>query len=99
MKDWSTGSVYAFVEFENEQDAEEALYDTNGKSFMGNKIRVEFCRGTKITNRNTPFKAGPPHRTPYRVEVRNLPYKCSWQVLYNDYMRFVGPKRLYARSR
>ena len=76
------------MEFDNEADAEEALNDTNGKLLMGNKIRVEFSRGSKITNRNRPYKSVPAHRTPYRVEVHKLPFSCSWQVDFNS-LRYV----------
>lgn len=82
MKDWAQGSVYAFVEFDNVDDAENALNSINGELFMGNKIRIEFTRGEKIVGKREQQKRKPPHRTPYRVEVYHLPRGCSWQVAF-----------------
>ncbi|XP_050305501.1 serine-arginine protein 55-like [Anthonomus grandis grandis] len=37
---------YAFVEFEDYRDAEDACYEMNGKDLMGDRITVERARGT-----------------------------------------------------
>ena len=98
MKDWAKGAVYAFVEFDNEVDAENALNSVNGTMFMGNKIRVEFTRGKKFEGKPKQVKAGPPRRSPYRVEVTHLPHECSWQVLDRRKLRFIGLEGLHAHS-
>lgn len=80
MKDRGQGSVYAFVEFEKDDDADKAQNDLNNSSFMGNTIRVEYSRGKKMPGSSESIRRGPPRRSDYRVEVTHLPYGCSWQV-------------------
>lgn len=76
---------YGFVEFEDPRDADDAVYECNGKDMMGERILVEHSRGTargfsggrKSRARD---KYGPPVRTPWRVTVENLSTRISWQV-------------------
>ncbi|XGW13718.1 hypothetical protein V3C99_000215 [Haemonchus contortus] len=39
------GPLYAFVEFEDSRDAEDAVHGRDGYDFDGSRIRVEFTRG------------------------------------------------------
>jgi len=45
VKDKGFGPVYAFLEFEDERDAEDALMAENGKDLCGKDMVVEFAKG------------------------------------------------------
>lgn len=76
---------YGFVEFEDPRDADDAVYECNGREMMGERILVEHSRGTargfssgrKSRARD---KYGPPVRTPWRITVENLSTRISWQL-------------------
>lgn len=88
------GPPFAFVEFHDYRDAEEAVRCRDGKEWDGCRLRVEFPRGRERTSR---FKNGsgtsrsnvPQRRSKYRVKVSGLPSSGSWQDL-KDHMREVG---------
>ena len=88
------GPPFAFVEFHDYRDAEEAVRSRDGKKFDGCRLRVEFPRGRERVSR---FKNGsgsgrssvPQRRSKFRVKVTNLPSSGSWQDL-KDHMREVG---------
>ena len=42
---------YAFVEFEEERDAEDAVYELNGKSVNGESVNVDYATVPRITGR------------------------------------------------
>merc|ERR1712095_216130 len=74
------GPPFAFVEFEDPRDADDAVYARDGYDYDGYKLRVEFPRGG----------GGPPaRRSQYRVVVTGLPPTGSWQDL-KDHMREAG---------
>ena len=37
---------FAFLEFDDYRDADDAVYDLNGKELMGERVTVEIARGT-----------------------------------------------------
>ncbi|KXJ17986.1 serine/arginine-rich splicing factor 6 [Exaiptasia diaphana] len=85
---------YGFVEFEDPRDADDAVFDCNGKELLGERILVEHSRGTSKGYSSTKHsrardKYGPPTRTPWRMLVENLSSRVSWQDL-KDYARQVG---------
>lgn len=87
------GPPFAFVEFEDPRDAEDAVQARDGYDYDGYRLRVEFPRG------NGPGRGmgaprgrgrGPPaRRSQYRVLVSGLPSTGSWQDL-KDHMREAG---------
>ncbi|KAK4351706.1 hypothetical protein RND71_031019 [Anisodus tanguticus] len=92
---------YAFVEFEEARDADDAIRGRDGYDFDGHRLRVELAHGgrgnssanDRYSGRNdsgrTNHKFGAPKRTEYRVLVTGLPHSASWQDL-KDHMRRAG---------
>ncbi|XP_038879705.1 serine/arginine-rich splicing factor SR30-like [Benincasa hispida] len=87
---------YAFVEFEDVRDAEDAIYGRDGYKFDGCRLRVEFAHGGRghsssvdRYSRSGSSRGGVSRRTDYRVLVTGLPSSASWQDL-KDHMRRAG---------
>ncbi|XP_020254867.1 serine/arginine-rich-splicing factor SR34-like isoform X2 [Asparagus officinalis] len=91
---------YAFVEFEEAHDAEDAIRGRDGYSFDGHKLRVELAHGGR--GHPSPFerhrsynggggggRGGVSRHSNYRVKVTGLPSSASWQDL-KDHMRRAG---------
>lgn len=72
---------YGFVEFENNQDADKAILELNGKKLLGKTVSVEATRGVPIESRFV--------RTKYRMIVKNVSCIVSWQDL-KKYMSQAG---------
>ncbi|XP_038708912.1 serine/arginine-rich-splicing factor SR34-like [Tripterygium wilfordii] len=93
---------YAFVEFEEARDAEDAIRGRDGYDFDGHRLRVELAHGGRghsssdrhgshgshgSSSRNG--RGGVSRRSDYRVMVTGLPSSASWQDL-KDHMRRAG---------
>lgn len=91
------GPPFAFVEFDDPRDAEDAVQARDGYDYDGYRLRVEFPRGNGPSSfrgsRNGASSSrgrGPPaRRSQYRVFVSGLPPSGSWQDL-KDHMREAG---------
>ncbi|XP_064459902.1 serine/arginine-rich splicing factor 1B-like [Ornithodoros turicata] len=84
------GPPFAFVEFEDPRDAEDAVHARDGYDYDGYRLRVEFPRGSAPGRGMGPRGRGPPaRRSQYRVLVSGLPPSGSWQDL-KDHMREAG---------
>lgn len=86
------GPPFAFVEFEDPRDAEDAVHARDGYDYDGYKLRVEFPRGNgprRGTGSRGRGRGPPPRRSQYRVLVSGLPPTGSWQDL-KDHMREAG---------
>uniref|UniRef100_A0A1J3IMC0 Serine/arginine-rich splicing factor SR30 n=1 Tax=Noccaea caerulescens TaxID=107243 RepID=A0A1J3IMC0_NOCCA len=83
---------YAFVEFEDPRDADDAIYGRDGYDFDGCRLRVEIARsgrrGSSSADRYSGSRA-PSRRSDFRVLVTGLPPSASWQDL-KDHMRKAG---------
>jgi transcription initiation factor TFIID subunit 15 len=55
---------------------------TDGSDFMGERLIVQFARGSRRTeNFAHQERAAPrPRRTPFRMRISGLPVETSWQV-------------------
>ncbi|XP_039035771.1 serine/arginine-rich-splicing factor SR34-like isoform X4 [Hibiscus syriacus] len=89
---------YAFVEFEEARDAEDAIRGRDGYDFGGQSLRVELAhggRGRSSSDRHSSYGGGrgrgrgPAKRSEYRVLITGLPSSASWQDL-KDHMRRAG---------
>ncbi|KAK9161576.1 hypothetical protein Syun_007917 [Stephania yunnanensis] len=90
---------YAFVEFEDTRDAEDAIRGRDGYNFDGHRLRVELAHGgrghSSSLSRHSSYsggggsRGGVSRRTDYRVLVTGLPSSASWQDL-KDHMRRAG---------
>ncbi|XWS31727.1 hypothetical protein CRYUN_Cryun23aG0100500 [Craigia yunnanensis] len=93
---------YAFVEFEEARDAEDAIRGRDGYDFGGHRLRVELAhggRGRSSLDRHSSHSDGrgcgrgrghgQSKRSEYRVLVTGLPSSASWQDL-KDHMRRAG---------
>ncbi|XP_019186950.1 PREDICTED: serine/arginine-rich splicing factor SR30-like isoform X2 [Ipomoea nil] len=87
---------YAFVEFEDPRDAEDAIRGRDGYSFDGHRLRVELAhggRGSSSYDHKSTYsgasRGGVSRRSEYRVLVTGLPSSASWQDL-KDHMRRAG---------
>ncbi|KAK1319038.1 Pre-mRNA-splicing factor SF2 [Acorus calamus] len=90
---------YAFVEFEESRDAEDAIRGRDGYNFDGHRLRVELAHGgrgqSSSIDRHGSYssggggRGGVSRRSDYRVLVTGLPSSASWQDL-KDHMRRAG---------
>ncbi|XP_038647815.1 serine/arginine-rich splicing factor 9-like isoform X3 [Scyliorhinus canicula] len=83
---------FAFVEFEDPRDAQDAVYGRNGYDYGVYRLRVEFQRGRGAGgvgggSRGRPGPAA--RRSDFRVIISGLPPSGSWQDL-KDHMREAG---------
>jgi len=93
---------YGFAEFDDREDAKDAVKDLDGSSFMGSRLRIEHARDSRDSRRDGGSRSSPPRgrfstsrgnppgrRTGYRTIVENLSSRTSWQDL-KDFMRKAG---------
>lgn len=92
---------YAFVEFEDVRDAEDAIRGRDGYKFDGYRLRVELAHGGQrhsssvdhysdySSSRSGGGSYGISKHSDYRVMVTGLPSSASWQDL-KDHMRRAG---------
>eukprot|EP00919_Chromeraceae_sp_WS-2016_P010892 GHVR01025500.1.p1 GENE.GHVR01025500.1~~GHVR01025500.1.p1 ORF type:complete len:293 (-),score=56.48 GHVR01025500.1:25-903(-) len=94
------GTAFAFVDFDDIRDAEDAVRGRDGVRFDSHRLRVEmqgrpggtgggYKGGRDGRDSNKHPNAGPPQRSDHRVVVTDLPPSASWQDL-KDHMRQAG---------
>lgn len=78
--------------------------DEDGSDFMGERLTVQFARGTRHRE-GAPGAAGGsfgnqerapprPRRTPHRMQITGLPSDTSWQVCSPPPFLVAGPPRI-----
>ncbi|XP_041131986.1 serine/arginine-rich splicing factor 5-like [Polyodon spathula] len=96
---------YGFVEFEDPKDAEDAVYELDGKELCSERVTIEHARARlrggrgrggpgrfpdRYSRRSRDGRRNPPPvRTENRLIVENLSSRVSWQDL-KDFMRQAG---------
>jgi len=92
IKNGAPGAAYAFLDFENERDAADAVNRRHGLEFEGECLRVELKGGAGKGSSSSRHHQDHQHRHVHantRVVVTGLPHSCSWQDL-KDHMREGG---------
>lgn len=99
-----SGPAFAFLEFEDYRDAEDAVKGRDGYDISGNRVRVELHQSKgkfpTSTTSGASFRgrggyvrgrgrSGPPRRSDHRLLVSGLPPTGSWQDI-KDHMREAG---------
>jgi RNA recognition motif-containing protein len=84
---------YAFVEFDDPRDAEDAARGRDGCSLLGARLRVEIARGREDRGGERGERGGGARGGPrFRVLLRGVPPGTSWQNL-KDWVRDRGGAR------
>ncbi|KAJ3193168.1 hypothetical protein HK101_005323 [Irineochytrium annulatum] len=82
-----TLSGYAFVEFDHERDAKDAVHELDGIKYLGDRIQVEFARtkeGRRPERRERQEHFAPTTRGKYKlINLKDLMRKAG-NVLYTD---------------
>ncbi|CAE7320710.1 SR34A, partial [Symbiodinium microadriaticum] len=91
LKTPSRPPAFAFVSFEYQEDADAAIRGRDGYDFDGNRLRVEYSKGSRGGDRRDTRDRGRGggRRSEWQVLVSRLPRSCSWQDL-KDFMRKAG---------
>ncbi|KAI6246515.1 Pre-mRNA-splicing factor srp2 [Erysiphe necator] len=73
---------FGFIEYKDALDARDVVPAFHGSDFMGERLTVQFARGSRSREAyaNTERIAPRPRRTPHRMQISGLPGETSWQV-------------------
>jgi len=95
---------YGFVIFDDKQDADDAVYELNGKELFNYRLVVEYAKPSERRDDRGGFRGrspprgggggyssrfGRPYNTEFRVLIDNISTRCSWQDI-KDYFRQAG---------
>ncbi|KAI0011491.1 hypothetical protein F4779DRAFT_572972 [Xylariaceae sp. FL0662B] len=91
---------FGFIEYKDPMDARDVVPAFHGSDFMGERLTVQFARGSRHREgfgggheRSAPR----PRRTPYRMQITGLPNDTSWQDL-KDFARQSSLDVVYSET-
>ncbi|KAG8525965.1 uncharacterized protein KY384_000727 [Bacidia gigantensis] len=88
---------FGFLEYEDAADARDVVPHFHGSDFKGNRLTVQFARGSRPRDYPAPERPRPPRprRTAFRMQITGLPVETSWQDL-KDFARRSGLDVVYS---
>ncbi|CAG9954903.1 unnamed protein product [Clonostachys rosea f. rosea IK726] len=91
---------FGFIEYKDPMDARDVVPAFHGSDFMGERLTVQFARGSRQREGGYgPHERAPPRprRTPHRMQITNLPQDTSWQDL-KDFARQSSLDVVYSET-
>ncbi|KAH6678294.1 hypothetical protein B0J14DRAFT_582380 [Halenospora varia] len=90
---------FGFIEYKDAMDARDVVPAFHGSDFMGERLTVQFARGTRSRDAfANPERTAPrPRRTPHRMQISGLPGETSWQDL-KDFARQSSLDVVYSET-
>lgn len=89
---------FGFIEYKDAMDARDVVPAFHGSEFMGERLVVQFARGSTRPRdgfEQQPRMAPRPRRTVHRMTITGLPFETSWQDL-KDFARQSGLDVVYS---
>ncbi|KAL1888909.1 hypothetical protein Cpir12675_005998 [Ceratocystis pirilliformis] len=89
---------FGFIEYKDPMDARDVVPAFHGTNFMGERLTVQFARGSRFRDNGSGSgdRSGPrPRRTPHRMQITGLSEGTSWQDL-KDFARHSGLDVIYS---
>ncbi|KAL5595219.1 hypothetical protein FOVSG1_008908 [Fusarium oxysporum f. sp. vasinfectum] len=91
---------FGFIEYKDPMDARDVVPAFHGSDFMGERLTVQFARGSRHREGgfgNHERTAPRPRRTPHRMQITGLPNDTSWQDL-KDFARQSSLDVVYSET-
>ncbi|KAK4099824.1 hypothetical protein N658DRAFT_525260, partial [Parathielavia hyrcaniae] len=100
---------FGFIEYKDAMDARDVVPAFHGSDFMGERLTVQFARGSRHREQGGGGGGGGggyshernsaprPRRTPHRMQITGLPNDTSWQDL-KDFARQSGLDVVYSET-
>ncbi|KAH8598976.1 hypothetical protein B0O99DRAFT_32496 [Bisporella sp. PMI_857] len=90
---------FGFIEYKDAMDARDVVPAFHGSDFMGERLTVQFARGTRQRDTFATQERVPPRprRTPHRMQISGLPGETSWQDL-KDFARQSSLDVVYSET-
>ena len=71
---------FAFISYDDDRDARDAVRDMDDRHFLGRRIRVEISKKDRRgRGDDRPQRRGPPERTEHRVTITGVPRDSNWR--------------------
>ncbi|ODA82247.1 hypothetical protein RJ55_00754 [Drechmeria coniospora] len=90
---------FGFIEYKDPMDARDVVPAFHGSDFMGERLTVQFARGSRNREGFGAFERAPPRprRTAFRMQITGLPSDTSWQDL-KDFARQSSLDVVYSET-